>query len=227
MKTLFLNHKYQASYITFIVFIPLLFVIFYSNDFFKMEIKNEDSFSLAIKQFIQTNPTNETKPTESIIEPIKPKPQPKVIKKTPEKIQKKIKKTPPHPIPNKTPIAPTQEVKTFAKTTDTNVKPKITQLTQGKDNHPVLKEIQKAIQQAQFYPRQAKKMRMQGTVKVEFLWKENKTLADLKIIESSGYDLLDKSALESIRKASLNFPYYNGDLRITLPIIYDFKTLRG
>lgn len=110
---------------------------------------------------------------------------------------------------------------------DTNVKPKITQLTQGKDNHPVLKEIQKAIQQAQFYPRQAKKMRMQGTVKVEFLWKENKTLADLKIIESSGYDLLDKSALESIRKASLNFPHYNGDLRITLPIIYDFKTLRG
>lgn len=70
-------------------------------------------------------------------------------------------------------------------------------------------------------------MRMQGTVKVEFLWKENKTLADLKIIESSGYDLLDKSALESIRKASLNFPHYNGDLRITLPIIYDFKTLRG
>ncbi|ECL3059203.1 hypothetical protein FST54_02790 [Campylobacter jejuni] len=66
MKTLFLNHKYQASYITFIVFIPLLFVIFYSNDFFKMEIKNEDSFSLAIKQFTQTNPTNETKPTESV-----------------------------------------------------------------------------------------------------------------------------------------------------------------
>ncbi|EAK0153690.1 energy transducer TonB, partial [Campylobacter jejuni] len=31
MKTLFLNHKYQASYITFIVFIPLLFVIFHSN----------------------------------------------------------------------------------------------------------------------------------------------------------------------------------------------------
>lgn len=72
-------------------------------------------------------------------------------------MQKKIKKTPPHPIPNKTPIAPTQEVKTFAKTTDTNVKPKITQLTQGKDNHPVLKEIQKAIRQAQFYLRQAKK----------------------------------------------------------------------
>lgn len=57
-----------------------------------MEIKNEDSFSLAIKQFTQTNPTNETKPTESIIEPIKPKPQPKVIKKL-LKNAKKIKNT--------------------------------------------------------------------------------------------------------------------------------------
>lgn len=144
------NYKYQASYITFIVFIPLLFVIFYSNDFFKMEIKNEDSFSLAIKQFTQTNPTNETKPTESIIEPIKPKPQPKVIKKLLKKCKKKIKKTPPHPIPNKTPIAPTQEVKTFAKTTDTNVKPKITQLTQGKDNHPVLKKSKKLYNKHNF-----------------------------------------------------------------------------
>ncbi|MBC5857327.1 energy transducer TonB [Campylobacter jejuni] len=219
MKTLFLNHKYQASYITFIIFIPLLFVIFHSNDFFKMEIKNEDSFSLAIKQFTQTNPTNETKPIESTIEPIKPKPQPKIIKK----LLKKSKKTPPQLIPNKTPIAPTQEVKTFAKTTNTNVNPKITQLTQGKDNHPVLKEIQKAIQQAQFYPRQAKKMRMQGTVKVEFLWKENKTLTDLKIIESSGYDLLDQSALESIRKASAFFPSYESDLRIILPINYSLS----
>ncbi|HDZ5085454.1 TPA: energy transducer TonB [Campylobacter jejuni] len=223
MKILFLNHKYQASYITFIIFIPLLFVIFHSNEFFKMEIKNEDSFSLAMKQFTQTNPAKETKSADPIIEPIKPKPQPKAIKKNPEKIQKKIKNIPPHPIPNKTPITPTQEVQTFAKTNNANLNPKITQLTQGKDNHPVLKEIEQAIQQAQFYPRQAKKMRMQGTVKIEFLWKENKTLADLKIIESSGYDLLDKSALESIRKASVFFPSYENDLRIVLPISYNLS----
>ncbi|HDZ5045369.1 TPA: energy transducer TonB [Campylobacter jejuni] len=220
MKTLFLNHKYQASYITFIIFIPLLFVIFYSNEFFKMEIKNEDSFSLAIKQFTQTNLIKETKSSRPYY---KPKPQPKAIKTKPEKIQKKVKNIPPHPIPNKTPITPTQEVKTFTKTNNANLNPKITQLTQGKDNHPVLKEIEQAIQQAQFYPRQAKKMRMQGTVKIEFLWKENKTLADLKIIESSGYDLLDKSALESIRKASVFFPSYENDLRIVLPISYNLS----
>lgn len=58
-----------------------------------MEIKNEDSFSLAIKQFAQTNPTNETKLTEFIIEPIKPKPQPEKLLKTPEKFKKKVKNT--------------------------------------------------------------------------------------------------------------------------------------
>lgn len=39
MKTLFLNHKYQASYITFIVFIPLLFVIFTQMTFLKWKLK--------------------------------------------------------------------------------------------------------------------------------------------------------------------------------------------
>ena len=66
---------------------------------------------------------------------------------------------------------------------------------------------------------------MSGVVKVEFIWKSDKTLADLKIIQSSGYTLLDKSALESIRKASLNFPSYERNLKITLPISYEIKSL--
>lgn len=73
------------------------------------------------------------------------------------------------------------------------------------------------------YPRQARRMRMQGVVEVEFLWKENKNLAELKIIQSSGHNLLDKSALESIRKASAFFTYYQSDLRIVLPIMYNLK----
>lgn len=48
-------------------------------------------------------------------------------------------------------------------------------------------------------------MRMQGTVKVEFLWKENKTLADLKIIKSSGYDLLDKKCFRKYKKSFFKF----------------------
>lgn len=39
MKTLFLNYKYQASYITFIVFIPLLFAFFTQMTFLKWKLK--------------------------------------------------------------------------------------------------------------------------------------------------------------------------------------------
>ncbi|TKX32967.1 energy transducer TonB [Campylobacter aviculae] len=211
MKSLFLNHKYQAFYISFLTFLPIFFLVFRSADFFKIEFKNEEVFALSMKQFVGSNstPIQENKTLEKIM----PKPErTKPIKKDVTKVKKIEQKQ----ITTVSNPAPTNQ-------TIKNPSPQITQLTQGKDKHPLLEEIQKAIQKAQNYPKQAQKMRMQGVVKVEFLWKENKTLAELKIIQSSGYTLLDKNALESIRKASVNFPYYKNDLRITLPIVYSLK----
>ncbi|MGH2326991.1 energy transducer TonB [Campylobacter taeniopygiae] len=212
MKNLFLNHKYQAFYLSFLIFLPVFFLIFNSADFFKVKFKNEEIFTLSMKQFTRINPapTQENKIIEKTAPKIN-KIQPKPIKKD----TKKIKKIEQKPI--------TTESKPTTNQIAKNPSPQITQLIQGKDKHPLLEEIQKAIQKAQNYPRQAQKMGMQGVVKVEFLWKENKTLAELKIIQSSGYSLLDKNALESIRKASINFPYYKNDLRIILPIVYSLK----
>ncbi|TKX31532.1 energy transducer TonB [Campylobacter estrildidarum] len=208
MKSLFLNHKYQAFYISFLSFLPIFFLIFHSADFFKIKFNNKEVFALSIKQFTRENstPIQENKILEKITPKVK-KIQSKIIKKEGEKIKKIEQKKASTPIEN-----PTKQM--------TENPSQITQLTQGKDKHPLLEQIQKAIQKVQSYPRQAQKMRMQGIVKVEFLWKENKTLAELKIIQSSGYTLLDKNALESIRKASVNFPYYKNDLRIVLPIVY-------
>ncbi|MBZ7929645.1 energy transducer TonB [Campylobacter molothri] len=212
MKNLFLNHKYQAFYLSFVIFLPVFFLIFNSADFFKIKFKNEEIFTLSMKQFAQINPApmQENKIIEKItpkINKIQPKPIKKDTKKI-KKIEQKLNTIESKPTTNQTVINPSSQ---------------ITQLIQGKDKHPLLEEIQKAIQKAQNYPRQAQRMGMQGIVKVEFLWKENKTLAELKIVQSSGYTLLDKNALESIRKASVNFPYYKNDLRIILPIIYSLK----
>ncbi|MBZ7934344.1 energy transducer TonB [Campylobacter sp. LH-2024] len=212
MKNLFLNHKYQAFYLSFVIFLPVFFLIFNSADFFKIKFKNEEIFTLSMKQFAQINPAPMQE--NKIIEKITPKInkiQPKPIKKNTKKIKKieqKLNTIESKPTTNQAVINPSSQ---------------ITQLIQGKDKHPLLEEIQKAIQKAQNYPRQAQRMGIQGIVKVEFLWKKNKTLAELKIVQSSGYTLLDKNALESIRKASVNFPYYKNDLRIILPIIYSLK----
>ncbi|MFQ6342225.1 TonB family protein [Campylobacter sp. VTCC 70190] len=229
MKSLLLNHKSQASYISFLAFLPVFFLIFSSANFFKIEFKSEDSFTLAMKQFTQTSPQS-TPPafqTPQPIEEVLQEPQipPKIVKKMKKKGERKDKiraKNPPLQEPMQVIKEPMQTNPTLTPAKSANTQA-VTRLVQGKDEHPFLKEIARAIKEAQIYPRQARKMRMQGVVRVEFLWRENKTLADLNIIESSGHHLLDNSALESIRKAALHFPHYPNDLRIVLPIAYNLN----
>ncbi|MBK1992995.1 energy transducer TonB [Campylobacter novaezeelandiae] len=91
------------------------------------------------------------------------------------------------------------------------------------DNHPFLQEIKKAIQDSLVYPRQAIKMRMMGIVLIEFLWKQEGKLEYLKIMQSSGYKLLDESALKTIQLASKNFPKYSKNIKILIPINYQLK----
>ncbi|EAJ1688738.1 energy transducer TonB [Campylobacter upsaliensis] len=194
MKNALLNTKVQASYITFLAFLPLLFTLIYTHSLFKTQINKEESLELAMKYFIQN---------ESYLAPEKQA-------LTPKQSSKIAPKKPLAKAPSKTQTKPLNET--------ASLKPK-------QSEESALNKIQEAIQKAQIYPLIAQKKRMSGVVKVEFMWMNDKTLADLKIIQSSGYTLLDKSALESIRKASLNFPSYERNLKITLPISYEIKSL--
>ncbi|OCS42542.1 hypothetical protein CFVI02298_04735 [Campylobacter fetus subsp. venerealis cfvi02/298] len=66
-------------------------------------------------------------------------------------------------------------------------------------------------------------MRMSGEVWVEFLWLKRGILKDLKVSKSSGYELLDLSAMETIKIASKEFPALNEDARLSVPIVYRLK----
>ncbi|EDP6924624.1 energy transducer TonB [Campylobacter upsaliensis] len=204
MKNALLNTKVQASYITFLAFLPLLFTLIYTHSLFKTQINKEKSLELAMKYFIQN---------ESYLAPEKqaltPKQSPKIA---PKKSQ------------SKTSAKPLNE-RIENSNLKSNESTKSSILSSKQSEESALNKIQEAIQKAQIYPLIAQKKRMSGVVKVEFMWMSDKTLADLKIIQSSGYTLLDKSALESIRKASLNFPSYERNLKITLPISYEIKSL--
>ncbi|EAJ2125927.1 TonB family protein [Campylobacter upsaliensis] len=194
MKNALLNTKVQASYITFLAFLPLLFALIYTHSLFNTQINKEESLELAMKYFIQN---------ESYLAP-------KKQALTPKQSSKIAPKKPLAKAPSKT------QAKSLNETAS---------LTPKQSEESTLNKIQEAIQKAQIYPPIAQKKRMSGVVKVEFMWMSDKTLADLKIVQSSGYTLLDKSALESIRKASLNFPSYERNLKITLPISYEIKSL--
>ncbi|MEB2806422.1 energy transducer TonB [Campylobacter upsaliensis] len=204
MKNALLNTKVQASYITFLAFLPLLFTLIYTHSLFKTQINKEESLELAMKYFIQN---------ESYLAPEKQALTPKQSSKiAPKKSQ------------SKTSAKPLNE-RIENSNLKSNESTKSSILSSKQSEEVALNKIQEAIQKAQIYPLIAQKKRMSGVVKVEFMWMSDKTLADLKIIQSSGYTLLDKSALESIRKASLNFPSYERNLKITLPISYEIKSL--
>ncbi|HEP3215895.1 energy transducer TonB [Campylobacter felis] len=204
MKNALLNTKVQASYITFLAFLPLLFTLIYTHSLFKTQINKEESLELAMKYFIQN---------ESYLAPEKQALTPKQSSKiAPKKSQ------------SKTSAKPLNE-RIENSNLKSNESTKNSILNSKQSEEVALNKIQEAIQKAQIYPLIAQKKRMSGVVKVEFMWMSDKTLADLKIIQSSGYTLLDKSALESIRKASLNFPSYERNLKITLPISYEIKSL--
>lgn len=208
MKNALLNTKVQASYITFLAFLPLLFALIYTHSLFKTQINKEESLELAMKYFIQN---------ESYLAPEKQALTPKQSSKiAPKKSQSKTSA--------KTSAKPLKE-RIENSNLKSNESTKSSILNSKQSEEVALNKIQEAIQKAQIYPLIAQKKRMSGVVKVEFMWMNDKTLADLKIIQSSGYTLLDKSALESIRKASLNFPSYERNLKITLPISYEIKSL--
>ncbi|EAJ4317340.1 energy transducer TonB [Campylobacter upsaliensis] len=204
MKNALLNTKVQASYITFLAFLPLLFTLIYTHSLFKTQINKEKSLELAMKYFIQN---------ESYLAPEKQ-----------ALTSKQSSKIAPKKSQSKTSAKPLNE-RIENSNLKSNESTKSSILSSKQSEEVALNKIQEAIQKAQIYPLIAQKKRMSGVVKVEFMWMSDKTLADLKIIQSSGYTLLDKSALESIRKASLNFPSYERNLKITLPISYEIKSL--
>lgn len=204
MKNALLNTKAQASYITFLVFLPLLFTLIYTYSLFKTQINKEESFELKMSYFTQKD--NHLVSEKQTLDPKQS------FKIAPKKSQ------------SKTSAKPLNE-RIESSNLKSNESVKSSNLSSKQSEEIALNKIREAIQKAQIYPLIAQKKRMSGVVKVEFIWKSDKTLADLKIIQSSGYTLLDKSALESIRKASLNFPSYERNLKITLPISYEIKSL--
>lgn len=69
------------------------------------------------------------------------------------------------------------------------------------------------------YPYMARKMGWSGRVTVSFIIAENGSVKDIRIVESSGYDLLDKNAVDTVRKAS-PFPRPPVTAEIVVPVVY-------
>ncbi|MBU0728701.1 MAG: energy transducer TonB [Proteobacteria bacterium] len=79
--------------------------------------------------------------------------------------------------------------------------------------------IKNDIQKKVVYPRMARKMGWQGRVLLSFVVCEDGSIKDVKIIESSGYSLLDANAVKTVQSAA-PFPVPPIRAEIIIPISY-------
>lgn len=79
--------------------------------------------------------------------------------------------------------------------------------------------IRNAIIKKLSYPRLARRMGWAGTVKVSFIVNEDGGVSNVRVIETSGVELLDNNAIETIRRCS---PYPRPPCRaeMVMPITY-------
>ncbi len=81
------------------------------------------------------------------------------------------------------------------------------------------KYIREIIARNTFYPPLARRMGWSGKVTLSFVVAEDGSVRDIQIIERSGYEILDRSAVETVKR-SAPFPKPPVAVRIILPIVY-------
>jgi len=88
-----------------------------------------------------------------------------------------------------------------------------------KENFAYIRDL---IQRKVTYPKLARQMGWEGKVTVSFIVKSNGHAKDIKINNSSGIEVLDRSSIEAVEKAS-PFPRPPVEAQIIIPISYRFR----
>lgn len=82
--------------------------------------------------------------------------------------------------------------------------------------------IRDAIMKKLSYPTAARRMGWEGKVVVSFVISEDGYVSDIEIVESSGFGVLDRNAVETVKKAS-PFPKPPVRAELVMPIVYDLR----
>ncbi|MRR06895.1 MAG: TonB family protein, partial [Deltaproteobacteria bacterium] len=82
--------------------------------------------------------------------------------------------------------------------------------------------IKRIIEQNITYPKRAQRMGWTGRVVVSFDVLKNGHVQDIRIVKSSGYELLDSNLVETIRKTG-PFPRPPVSVTLKMPITYELR----
>ena len=92
---------------------------------------------------------------------------------------------------------------------------------QSVDGTKTLETAGKFVNQGRIsYPPIARRMGWEGRVLVSFVLTTSGEIRDLKILKSCGYEVLDREALEGIRRSYKDFPKPWTDVLVKLPVVF-------
>jgi Periplasmic protein TonB, links inner and outer membranes len=83
--------------------------------------------------------------------------------------------------------------------------------------------ISSIVQRHINYPPIARRMGWEGRVLVSFVLEPNGDIRDLKVLKSSGYEVLDKEALDAIRRSYRDFPKPPISVVVKLPVNFKLE----
>jgi len=179
---------------------------------------------------------------------VKREPFPKKVEK---KLHKKVKKTPPKKIEKKikVPLKTIESVEEIVQTPtevilDKNTTKKVTQTKaeSPKEQHcetdvittkapqqkadeyiaSHISEIVTLLQDNLYYPRRARRKKIEGVVRVRFTLTKNAEVTNIQVLESK-YDILSNAAIKTIKELQGKMPQPREKLILTIPINYELK----
>lgn len=100
-------------------------------------------------------------------------------------------------------------------------------LVVGRDGDPFLGEVREAVLSTLEYPREARRMRRQGTVTVQFVIGPDGRVSGISVHEGSGHDMLDREACAAVSRAASLWGSPGRTVRIRMPVVFTLKKGRG
>lgn len=160
--------------------------------------------------------------------PLQPVPhqQPKITPQTkmtvPPKTVQPSPVTAPQPIPTVT--APLQKP-AEAIPVSTPKAPPPPPAPKAEDNYEEenLGKIRSILAERLKYPKNALRLKQQGECMVTFTLEPSREVNQIRITQSSGFDMLDDAAKELIETSSSEFPKPKKSVRISVPILYKLR----
>lgn len=215
-------------------------VLYISSNHAIMLPKQEKSISISLSELSLTSGTKETvdkpKPKENVSNTaIKPQMQKKLYKRLVLKPPQKISSKPPVVSSEgstllETPhVAPPVSQSPLIDSPHLNVSSEINNELQRNPHSSneiggaTLGQIRAMIENAITYPAVARKLRLEGVAMIFFVLKPDGTVQTARVQSTSGSEILDKKAIQTILSLSGQYPALGKTFELSIPIAFSLK----